>query len=90
MRNGARVLSRQSLAILGLVMVILSVPIGFLTPFVPVGLPIGIAGAALLARNAVWGQRLVGWLLVRYPKLERISPNWLIRLILNRDKRPPR
>ncbi|MEL7480669.1 MAG: hypothetical protein AAGJ29_03835 [Pseudomonadota bacterium] len=86
-RQGIRTLSRQTFAIIGLALIILSVPIGFLTPFLPIGLPMGIAGAALLARNAVWGQRLIGWMLRRHPRLERLSPNWLIRMILKRDKR---
>jgi len=86
--SGARLIGRQSLAITGLVLVILSVPIGFLTPFLPIGLPIGIFGAALLARNSVWGQRFIGYIVNKYPALERISPNWLVQLVLGREKNP--
>lgn len=80
--SGARMLGRQTLALIGLILVILSVPIGFLTPFLPVGLPIGIFGSALLARNSVWGQRLIRYLLTRYPSLKKLTPNWLLKLIL--------
>ena len=84
--NGARLIGRQALAVIGLLMVILSVPIGFLTPFLPIGLPIGIFGSALLARNSVWGQRFVRYLLVKYPRLESISPDWLLKMILGKEK----
>lgn len=84
--NGARLLGRQALALIGLALVILSAPIGFLTPFLPIGLPIGIVGSALLARNSVWGQKLIRYLLGRYPRLEKISPNWLLKLILGQEK----
>jgi len=84
--NGARILGRQALALIGLFLVILSVPIGFLTPFLPIGLPVGIFGSALLARNSVWGQRLIRYLLKRYPRLEKIAPNWLLKLILGQEK----
>jgi len=85
---GVRLLGRQTLAIAGLIMVILSVPIGFLTPFLPIGLPIGIFGAALLTRNSVWGQRFIGHIVRKYPAAERITPNWLVKFVLGRDKRP--
>ncbi|MEM7663540.1 MAG: hypothetical protein AAF292_14955 [Pseudomonadota bacterium] len=76
-----KILFRQVLALIGLFLVILSIPIGFLTPFLPVGLPLGILGAALLARNSVWGQQLIRHLLDRYPKLNKITPDWLLKLI---------
>ena len=84
--TGARLIGRQFLALVGLVLVILSVPIGFLTPFLPIGLPIGVFGSALLARNSVWGQRLIRYLLKRYPRLEKITPAWLLKLILGQEK----
>ena len=84
--NGARLVGRQTLAVVGLVLVILSVPIGFLTPFIPIGLPIGIFGSALLARNSVWGQRFIGHLVDKNPALERVTPNWLVKLVLGREK----
>ncbi|MEM7006973.1 MAG: hypothetical protein AAF498_13935 [Pseudomonadota bacterium] len=78
---GMKILFRQALALLGLFLVILSVPVGFLTPFLPVGLPLGILGSALLARNSVWGQQLIRYLLNRYPKLDKLTPDWLLKLI---------
>ena len=84
--EGARLIGRQALAVIGLLMVILSVPIGFLTPFLPIGLPIGIFGSALLARNSVWGQRFIRHLLVKNPRLEKISPDWLLKIILGKEK----
>ncbi|MEO1029305.1 MAG: hypothetical protein AAFX02_09650, partial [Pseudomonadota bacterium] len=45
-------LGRQALAIIGLVLVIISVPIAMATPFIPIGLPIGIVGVVLLGRNS--------------------------------------
>jgi len=80
--NSARTVGRQALALLGLFLVILSIPIGFITPFIPIGFPIGILGSALLARNSVWGQRLIRYLMRRYPRLERIAPDWLLKLIM--------
>lgn len=76
-----KIIFRQVLALVGLFFVILSVPIGFLTPFLPIGLPVGIFGAALLARNSVWGQQLIRSLLRRYPKLDKMTPEWLLKLI---------
>lgn len=84
--KGARLVGRQTLAVIGLLLVILSVPVGFLTPFLPIGLPIGLLGSALLARNSVWGQRFIGYLLRRHPKLEKITPDWLLKLILGQEK----
>ena len=84
--NGARLIGRQTLAVMGLLMVILAIPIGFLTPFIPIGLPIGIFGSALLARNSVWGQRFIRHLLIKNPRLEKISPDWLLKMILGKEK----
>lgn len=86
MGQGARTIWRQALALIGLLLVILSIPIGFLTPFLPIGLPVGIFGSALLARNSVWGQNLIRHWLQRYPKLKKIAPDWLLKLILGEDK----
>lgn len=85
--GGVKLLGRQALALIGLALVVLSIPIGFLTPFLPIGLPIGIFGSALLARNSVWGQRLIGYIVNRFPALEKIAPNWLVKLVLGREKR---
>lgn len=83
---GARLVGRQVLALLGLFLIILSIPIGFLTPAIPVGLPIGLFGSALLARNSVWGRRFIRYLINRFPKLEKIIPVWLDILIFGKKK----
>jgi len=86
--GGVRIVVRQALALVGLFLVILSIPIGFLTPFLPIGLPIGVLGSALLARNSVWGQQLIKGILERYPKLYRLTPSWLLKLITGSDHGP--
>jgi len=84
--KGVRLVGRQALALLGLFLVILSIPIGFITPAIPIGLPIGLFGSALLARNSVWGQRLIRGLVNRFPKLEKIIPDWLEKLVFGKQK----
>lgn len=84
--NGVRLVGRQALALLGLFLVILSIPIGFITPAIPIGLPIGLFGSALLARNSVWGQRLIRGLVNRFPRLEKIIPDWLENLVFGKQK----
>ncbi len=81
-----RTVLRQGFAILGLFLIGLSIPIGFLTPFLPIGLPIGIVGVVLLGRNSVWGKRWMEGLLVKHPRLERLAPNWLMKLVFGREK----
>ncbi len=77
---------RQLLALLGLVMIILAIPIGFVTPLIPVGLPIGIIGVILLGRNAVWGRRWMERVLARHPRIEKMAPNWVMKLVFGRNK----
>ncbi|MEL7452632.1 MAG: hypothetical protein AAGJ50_04585 [Pseudomonadota bacterium] len=84
--SGMRTLVRQAFALLGLLCLLLAVPIGFLTPFLPIGLPIGVIGAILLGRNTIWGRNLISRILERHPQFEKRAPNWLIQLILSRDK----
>lgn len=86
MAAGARTIVRQSLAVLGLILIILAFPIGFLTPFLPIGLPIGIVGVLLLGRNSIWGRRWMERVLVRHPLIERLAPNWLMKLVFGREK----
>ncbi|WP_199285748.1 hypothetical protein [Henriciella marina] len=85
--TGARTLLRQSLAALGLVLIIIAIPIAFLTPILPVGLPMAILGVVLLGRNAVWGRRWMERMMARHPRLERFAPNWLMRAVFRREKR---
>ena len=88
--TGIRTLIRQMLAILGLLLIVIAIPIAFVTPILPVGLPIAIIGVALLGRNAIWGKRWMENMMARNPKLERFAPNWLMRLVFGREKRPTR
>ena len=79
---------RPVLALLGIILIIIGVPIAILTPFpfVPIGLPIVILGCVLLARNSMSGRRWMQSTLERYPTLERFAPSWLLKLILGESK----
>jgi len=89
LRNGVNVAFRQILALTGLIMIVVAIPIAFVTPIIPVGLPIAIVGVVLLGRNAVWGRRWMESVLARHPRVERFAPNWLMRLVFGRDKKDP-
>ena len=39
------------LSLVGIILLVLSFPIGVLTPFIPVGLPMAIVGLVLIGRN---------------------------------------
>ena len=84
--TGLRALLRQCLALLGLGLIIIAIPIAFVTPILPVGLPIAVLGVVLLGRNAIWGKRWMEGVLARNPKLERFAPNWLMRAVFGREK----
>lgn len=77
-------LLRAVLAVLGAFLIVIGVPIAFVTPFpfVPIGLPIVILGVVLLARNSMIGKRWMQSMLQRHPTLERFAPHWLLNLIL--------
>jgi drug/metabolite transporter (DMT)-like permease len=87
LRQGVNVAVRQVLALTGLVLIVLSIPVGFATPFVPVGLPMAVVGVVLLGRNAVWGRRWMESVLTRYPRIEKMAPNWLMARVFGREKR---
>ena len=89
LRNGVNVAFRQILALTGLIMIVVAIPIAFVTPIIPVGLPIAILGVVLLGRNAMWGRRWMESVLARHPRVERFAPNWLMRLVFGRDKKDP-
>ena len=84
--TGLRTLIRQLLAVFGLVLIAIAIPIAFVTPLLPIGLPIAIVGVVLLGRNAIWGKRWMENMLARNPHLERFAPNWLMRLVFGREK----
>ncbi|WP_300998303.1 hypothetical protein [Hyphomonas sp.] len=46
LRNGVNVVARQTLAVTGLGMIALAVPVGIATPFIPIGLPMAILGSS--------------------------------------------
>ncbi len=87
LRQGVNVAYRQVLAVSGLVLVVLSVPVGIATPFLPFGLPMAIVGAVLLGRNAVWGRRWMEGVLTRHPRIEKMAPDWLMTKVFGRQKR---
>ncbi|WP_162173859.1 hypothetical protein [Hyphomonas johnsonii] len=87
LRSGFNTALRQVLAIVGLLMIAMSIPIGILTPLIPIGLPFGILGVVLLGRNSVWGHRWMESVLARHPKVERFAPNWLMKLVFAREKK---
>ena len=91
LRDGVGVAFRQFLALVGLVLIVIAIPVGVATPFLPVGLPIAIMGVVLLGRNAAWGRRWMERVLERHPRVERFAPHWLMMLVFSRDKRhmPP-
>lgn len=84
--DGMRTLIRQAFALLGLALIIIAIPIGFVTPFLPIGLPIAIIGVALLGRNSLWGKRWMEGILERHPRIERLAPNWLMKAVFGREK----
>ncbi len=86
MQQSLAALIRSTLALLGALLIPVGVIVAFLTPILPVGLPIVILGVVLLARNAVWGRRFIQNTLARYPKLERFAPDWLMRLIFGEHR----
>ena len=86
-RQGVNVAARQAMALSGVGLIVLSVPVGFATPNLPVGLPMAVVGAVLLGRNAVWGRRWMESVLTRHPRIEKMAPNWLMTRVFGREKR---
>ncbi len=87
-RVGMSKILRQSLALLGLFLIIIGIPIAILTPipFVPIGLPIVIVGVVLLGRFSVWGKQWMENILARFPKIERFAPSWVMQLVFGRPR----
>lgn len=84
--TGLRTLLRQFLALFGLVLIVVAIPIAFVTPILPIGLPIAILGVVLLGRNAIWGKRWMEGVLARNPRLEKFAPGWLMKAVFGREK----
>jgi hypothetical protein len=55
----------------GLALMFIAVPIGFFTPFLPIGLPIGILGLILVAAASKTLHRVITRFLQRFPWLWR-------------------
>lgn len=85
--SSVRTLVRQAFAILGLILIAIAIPIAFVTPLLPIGLPIAIVGVVLLGRNSLWGRRWMEGILERHPRVERFAPNWLMKAVFGREKR---
>ena len=85
--SSLRTLIRQAFALLGLILIAIAIPIAFVTPLLPIGLPIAILGVALLGRNSLWGRRWMEGVLQRHPRIERFAPNWLMKAVFAREKR---
>lgn len=86
-RQGGNAAYRQALALGGLGLIVLSIPVGFLTPVLPVGLPMAIVGAVLFGRNAVWARHWMEGVLARHPRLEKLAPDWMMTQLFGRKKR---
>lgn len=85
--SSVRTLVRQAFALLGLVLIAVAIPIAFVTPLLPIGLPIAILGVVLLGRNSLWGRRWMEGVMERHPRVERFAPNWLMKAVFAREKR---
>ena len=74
------------LTILGVALVVIAGPIGILTPFIPVGLPIAIVGLILIGRNS----RLGKWAIVRvsqwHPRVRNLYVKRLRPLLATRKR----
>ncbi len=60
------------LSIIGIVLLILSFPIGVLTPFIPVGLPMAILGLVLIGRNSRYGKGMILSTARRHPRVRQL------------------
>jgi len=85
--TGIRTLVRQAFALIGLALIIIAIPLGLVTPFLPIGLPIAIVGVVMLGRNSIWGKRWMESVIARHPRIERLAPNWLMIAVFGREKR---
>jgi len=52
---------------LGLALMVISLPLALITPFIPVGLPLFILGALMLAGSSARGHRIITGFLKRHP-----------------------
>lgn len=89
LRHMVRSIVRGVLAGVGGVFIMIGVPVAIMTPFpfVPIGLPIIITGVVLLGRNSTAGRKWMESVMERWPKVERLAPDWLMKLVFGRSKR---
>jgi len=52
---------------LGLALMVISIPLALITPFIPIGLPLFIFGAIMLAGSSSTGHRIITGFLKRHP-----------------------
>lgn len=88
--ESVRTLVRQAFALFGLALIAIAIPIAFVTPLLPIGLPIAILGVVLLGRNSIWGRRWMEGVLERHPRVERFAPNWMMKAVFGREKKTQR
>lgn len=60
------------LSLVGIVLLVLALPIGALTPFIPVGLPMAIVGLVLIGRNSRLGKGMILTTARRHPRMRQI------------------
>ena len=79
---------RFTASLIGVVLVILSVPVGFLTPFIPVGLPMAAAGLVLIGRNSRFGKSMIVATARRYPRARTLYLRRLRPVLATSGSRP--
>lgn len=74
------------LAALGAILIVIGIIVALLTPIpgVPIGAPISVAGAAMLARNSERGKAWMARQIDTRPKIARFVPDWLRHLIFGK------
>lgn len=77
-------------SLLGVLLLILSFPIGILTPFIPVGLPIAVVGLVLIGRNSRTGRNMLVRTARRRPMLRQLYLTRLRPLLTRRTADRPR
>jgi type IV secretory pathway TrbD component len=60
------------LSLVGIILLVLSFPIGALTPFIPVGLPMAIVGLVLIGRNSRLGKGMILTTARRNPRMRQL------------------
>jgi hypothetical protein len=60
------------LSLVGIVLLVFSFPVGVLTPFIPVGLPMAIIGLVLIGRNSRFGKGMILSTARRHPRVRQL------------------